>query len=157
MKKKNNDQKIGRKALTTVRQYFPGVKVVNDATKPIIVEVTPADNKKAKIQDHANCAFAVACMRTQKADGVLVARTVSYIIFGKMALRYKVPGSVRTEEIAFDREGKGGFLPGQYQLRPPSDYERLGSHPTGTTRNPSGRKARGFRHITQGVRAVLGK
>lgn len=142
------------RALRIVQYYFPQVESVEDGKKDIMIEVTTKDIANSKIKDHAKCAFATACKRTMHADGFMVSTRTAYAIFGKKAIRYRLPESVSREIVSYDRNA--GFAPGIYQLKAPGKYEQLGARVTGATHKPSGRKSPRFRHITTGIRTVLG-
>lgn len=151
--KKKVDMK-GQRALSTLRQYFPGVTAVSDATRGAEIEVTVPDSKNSISLDHARCALAVACKRSFKADGVLVGTKTCYVIHGHNAVRYKLPESTSREIVSFDR--KAGFYPGRYSLRAPGPQERFGSAQSGRTHNYSGFKKPRFHHMTGGIRTILG-
>ena len=143
------------KALHNVRKFFPKVKGVHDGTKPLEIIVTKQDDKVSRRNDHAGCAMAVACKREYKLDGVIISRSVAYLIKGGEAVRYDVPEATSREIISFDRGG--GFEPGTYRLEKP--IYKLGQ-PHG--RPPHHRHAGGegglakrFHHITGNVRANL--
>ncbi len=156
IKSKNNYGIPGKSALNLVRNYFPKVNDVRDAIKPTIVSVTPNDNKIANLKSHKTCALAVACKRTFKADGVLIGLTISYVIKGKIAYRYKNTDTISREITSFDR--KAGFATGLYQLTPISPSNRLGVSKVNPNR-PSGAKGgkSRFMHFTTGVRTALGR
>jgi hypothetical protein len=144
------------KAIHNVRKFFPKVTRVNDATKAIEIEVTEHDDKVARKKDHAECAMAVACKRKLHADGVIISRSVAYVVKGTEATRYKVPESVSREVVSFDRGG--GFGIGTYELKVP-DYNlgepHSGGHDSKSPLTHSGGLAKRFRHITTGVRTEL--
>lgn len=142
-------------ALRTVQQFFPKVKTVEDADKPMMVEITQADNSNALVRDHTTCALAVACKRTARADGVLIGTTTAYVIHGTKAMRFRLGPSIAREIVSFDREA--GFDAGWYKMCPPSESARLGYDRSGATHNPSGRSAKRFRHFTSGIRTSLQK
>ena|ERR1041385_443584 len=144
----------GSIALGIVRHYFPQVQKVVDSDRAIKIEVTGQDNSSSTIKDHKNCALAVACKRITHADGVMISTRTAYIIHGKVAHRFRLPESVSREIVSFDR--RAGFALGTYMLNAPSKWEKLGSHHTGATRNPSDRKKVAFRHFTTGIRSTLG-
>jgi hypothetical protein len=145
---------IGSVSLANVRQYFPRVERVVDADKNIKIEVNANDNSTSTIKDHKNCALAVACKRTTKADGVMISTRTAYIIHGKTAYRFRLPESVSREIVSFDR--RAGFALGTYMLNAPSKWEKLGAAHTGKTHNPSERRPVSFRHFTTGIRTALG-
>jgi len=145
---------VGQKALFTVRQYFPGVTSVADATKGAEIEVTKADSNDSVQLDHSRCALAVACKRKFQADGVLVGTTTCYVIHGHRAIRFKLLESTSREIVSFDRHA--GFFAGSYALRAPTPTEQLGAKGTGKTQNYSGFKKPKFRHVTGGIRTILG-
>ena len=138
-------------SLRTVQRWFPEVTSIRDAKEPIEIEVTADDERRSKKLNHKECAMAVACKRSFKADGVILSRTIAYVVTGKSAIRFKVPGSVGREVTAFDRGAH--FMPGVYQLSKPD--RRLGKvH--GGNKPKTGKEPQEFRHITTGIRAVLG-
>lgn len=148
-------KKPKQRALGIVREYFPGVNQVSDATKAVTIEVTPKDSVESTVQSHTTCAYAVACKRQMKADGVIIGTKTAYIIHGKRAVRYRMNESVAREIVSFDRQA--GFAVGIYQLRAPSEHECLGAMHSGRTHNPSDRRPKPFKHITSNIRAMLGR
>lgn len=140
-------------ALEIVRGFHPSVKSVADAKRGITIHVTKKDNA-AKHKNHKECALAVACKRLTKADGVIVAKSVAYVIHKNRATRFTLPEHVTREIISFDRNG--GFEPGKYQMQPPDLGHRLGGYPKRPKKKGvSGRKRR-KPTFTQNVRFSLG-
>lgn len=142
-----------KRALSIVRQFFPKVKEVSDATEALDIEVTNKDSKSAAVRNHESCAMAVACKRKTKADGVIVSIGTAYVIKGEVAYRYRVPASIQREIVSFDREA--GFAEGQYKLPPMIPSKRLGE-PQPKGRNGTTGTPHEFHHVTSGIRAVLG-
>lgn len=144
-------------ALTNVQRFFPKTRFVRDADKNVIIEVTKADVSASARRAHEGCAMAVACKRKLKVDGVIISRSIAYVVKGKKALRYFVPASVAREVVAFDRGAS--FEPGSYVLRRPDKSSRLGHMKGGHNRDNEGRKKHnpedGPRHVTQNVRTSL--
>ncbi len=146
-----------KRALNIVRRFFPQVENVEDATIPLTIEVTQSDSNNAKLKNHSGCAFAMACKRAQKADGVIVSIKTCYVVRGNRAVRYRFNESVSREVVSFDR--KGGFDPGLYAMRPPAHGERLGEIRTGrdTGERGNGKRPTKFRHKTGGIRTSLSR
>ena len=138
-------------ALTVVRKHFPDVKTVKDAKSNISVEVTKQDVAISKRGKHKECAMAVACKRKMKLDGVLIARSIGYVIKGNTATRFKIPTSLSREVTSFDRGAS--FEPGTYSLAKPD--KALGTRKRSGKHSRSG-KGPQFHHFTVGIRAVLG-
>jgi hypothetical protein len=153
-----NGKAPGGKALSMVRQYFPQVKRISDATKKEIVEVTQADNQHADVKSHRTCALAIACKRFFSADGVIIGLTTAFIIKGKVAFRFRLADTVSREITSFDR--KAGFDAGLYLLVAPCPSDKLGKErskdPVRKAKDGKGRKAQ-FRHYTRNVRTTLGR
>jgi hypothetical protein len=144
------------KALRIVRSHgFPQVEKVVDATRPAVVEVTASDNKNAVALHHNQCAFALACVRDLRADGVIIGMTTSYIIKGKTAIRYRNTETLGREITSFDR--KAGFDIGFYHLSPCSPSNAMGkSHQARSGRSGKSYNKMGhYRHYTKNVRATL--
>ena len=141
-------------ALHIVQEFFPDVKLVKDAKEPITVQVTKSDNSSAKVRDHKACAMAVACKRTEHADGVIVSVMTAYVIKGTTAIRYHLPESVSREVVSFDRDA--GFQPGEYTMTVPSPTRRLGAIIGGNTGHTKSGKKIARAHRTTGIRTVLG-
>jgi hypothetical protein len=120
-------------ALQIVKDFFPQVMGVKDAKKHLVIKVTEKDIKQAQQKDHIDCAMAVACKKGQGADGVIMAIKTAYIIKDDQAVRYKLPERTAREIVAFDKGGR--FSPGEYELKAPSKFQKLGA----STR-PSGKK-----------------
>lgn len=146
-------------ALNTVKKFFPNVKVVNDATTNAYVEVTETDVKNSKVKKHNNCAMAVACKRKFHLDGVIISKSVAYLIKGNKARRFKVPGSVAREVVSFDRGA--GFSPGKFHLQAPPPQDKMGARSKRTDlakdRSHKGEDIKKrFMHKTDNVRVDLG-
>jgi hypothetical protein len=144
------------KALHNVRKFFPKVTRVTDATKGLEIEVTKQDDKVSRRSDHAGCAMAVACKRKFNLDGVIISRSIAYLVKGDEAIRYDVPEAVSREIVSFDRGG--GFDPGAYVLDKP--YYKLGhSHGNGgvNKHTHSGGMAKRFHHVTNNIRTDLNR
>lgn len=137
-----------------IRQYFPRVTTLKDATTRAIVEVTASDNSNAHVKSHRTCALAIACKRFFNADGVIIGLTRSWVIIGNVATRYLNANTVSREITSFDRNA--GFDAGRYLLVPLSESARLG---TERSKNPNRHSkksgTRQFRHYTRNVRASL--
>ena len=149
------------KSLAIVKHFFPKVEKVIDTERPAIVEVTEADKRLSKQKDHEVCAFALACKRSFRADGVIIGLTTAYIIKGKTAERYMLAETVSREITSFDRFGREGFDVGFYHMRPASDYRKFGRKDSKHIRTPSNKKGYrevvNFQHFTRGVRTTLGR
>jgi hypothetical protein len=140
-------------ALNTVKKFFPKVKSVVDATTPTLIEVTKKDTESKAVKNHSACAMAVACKRKFKLDGVIVSRSIAYLIKGNKARRFLLPASVSREIVSFDRGA--GFQPGTYQLERVTKSLQLGpGHPQKIKNRDA--KIKQFRHITTHARSVLG-
>lgn len=139
-------------ALRKVRKYFPNVTSVEDAEKPIHIEVTPRDVTTSKRKKHAECAMAVACKRSMSLEGVIIATSTAYLIKDNKATRYKVPESVSREIVSFDRGAS--FEPGKYDLKAPREGHKIGTYGGGTSHTGTGKHHP--QHITTNVRAILG-
>lgn len=148
---------FARGALRIVRHYFPRVTRVNDADKPITVEVTRADVDWANDKDHKTCALAVACKRVFHLDGVIIGLTRSYLVKGTVATRYSNPEGLTREITSFDRHA--GFDTGIYRLPPPCPSMRFGVPRSKTEKGgaKTGQGIKTYRHFTRGVRTVIGQ
>jgi hypothetical protein len=142
--------------LSIVQTHFPKVEKVQDAKEALAIEVTASDEHKSKRRNHEECAMAVACKRAYHADGVLIARSVAYLVKGTLAVRFLIPETVSREITSFDRGGP--FKPGWYQLSRPPERSTLAykkkhaQQPDGKTDPKKKRKY----HLTTGIRTVLG-
>ena len=142
-------------SLRIVNKLFPKVKRVTDAKRNASIEVTLKDATSRGVKNHKECAMAVACKRKFKVDGVIISRSVAYLIKGSHAQRFHLPESVSREVVSFDRGA--GFAPGKYELAAVSPANILGSRderkPRTRKRNPLSPKR--FQHITTDVRVSL--
>ena len=111
-------------AVNLVQKYFPGVKEVRDAEQELPIEVISTDVTSAQRKQHASCAFAVACKRTFNLEGVLISRSIAYLVLGESAVRFQVPDKLRTETIHFDKSGS--FNLGTYTLLRVNRAHKLG-------------------------------
>jgi len=110
--------------LSNIKKFFPQVLSVTDASRNAVIEVTKKDVDSSKIKKHAECAMAVACKRKFHVDGVVISRTVAYLVKGKRARRFHLPESVSREVVSFDRGA--GFAPGNYELAAISPSNKMG-------------------------------
>lgn len=137
-----------------IRRYFPQVDVVKDATKAVVVEVTAQDNNNADVKNHLTCALAIASKRVLNADGVIIGLTTSWVIKGRVAIRYHNAETATREITSFDRNA--GFDTGSYLLSPAAPGARLGSvRSSNPNRRGNGNRKRLFRHFTRNVRTTL--
>lgn len=104
-------------ALSLIQQYHPQVKSVVDAKQAVRVDVTKEDSVKGSKRAPNKCAMARAFEREKDYDGAVISTSVSYLIKGDKAVRYKTPEAVTREIISFDRHAD--FAPGRYSLKPP--------------------------------------
>lgn len=142
-------------ALRLVNKFFPKVDSVVDARSKAQIEVTAQDATSRAVKSHSACAMAVACKRKFNLDGVIISRSVAYLVKGKQARRFHLPSSVSREIVSFDRGS--GFSPGKYELSAIAKANRLGAR----IQRPKDHAQRDghpkkFRHITTNVRSVLG-
>jgi hypothetical protein len=89
-----------------------------EATQPMVIEVNQDDVRFAIRKDPTNCAFSVACRRSDKR--IIAAyffRSVAWLQYPKKLVRYHLPHSMQKEIVSFDRSKK--MDPGTYQLTPP--------------------------------------
>lgn len=141
--------------LGIVRKFFPEVTSVEDAVRPIKIAVSTGDTRSRAVKDHNACAMAVACKRSLSLDGVIISRSTAYLVKGRRATRYKLPSSVSREVVSFDRGA--GFAPGDYVLSAVPVNQRLGMRTGGDKDEETGNgRPKQFRHLTTGVRTVLG-
>ena len=144
-------------ALSTVNKFFPRVKKVTDATEKTIIEVTARDAASKAVKDYGACVMAVACKRKLHLDGVIIARSVAYMVKGDEAIRYLVPATVAREIVSFDRGS--GFEVGTYELAKICKTHKLGERggrEIDPNRDHGDKKVRKFRHVTANIRSVLG-
>lgn len=139
-------------ALNIIQKYYPNVNRVVDSKKPIVVSVTPEDNKFSKAKSHNKCAMARACQRQEHADGAIISVRSAYVIKGNVAFRYRVPESVSREVVSFDR--KSGFSPGTYQLATYGPNDLIGKKSSGVPSKPNSNK-KIIRHHTTNIRTSL--
>lgn len=112
-------------ALYRIRKLFPKVKVVTDATEPIVVNVTREDGNKSKMKNHEECALATACIREKIADHAIISVGFSYLIKNNVATRYRTSPGVAREITSYDRHKD--FAPGNdYLLAAVPPTMRLG-------------------------------
>jgi hypothetical protein len=141
-------------ALRTVQKFFPGVTAVVDAERNAVIEVMSRDANPRASKNHEECALAVACKRQMNLDGVIIARSVAYLVKGKRARRFMLPPGTAREVVSFDRGA--GFEPGRYLLSAVTKNKKLGALTSGSNRRSGAGKPPRFRHLTANVRTVLG-
>ena len=143
-----------KSALNIVQKFFPKVGAVKDATRNTVIEVTKRDEAASRRKDHNQCAMAMACQRAMHLDGVIIARTIAYLVKDRVATRYCLPESVTREVVSFDRGG--GFAPGEYKLLKPNISHRLDSAGGHNRQKKNTAKRPEPKHMTSGIRTVLG-
>ena len=131
---------------------FKNVTRVVDASKRVQIEVTKGDVSASARKSHRGCAMAVACKRKLQLDGVIMSRSIAYLIKDKVATRYTVPATLAREVVSFDRSGI--FEPGSYHLSKPEQI--LGRRGGKTVHGTPKKSLEGMRHITANVRTSLG-
>lgn len=141
-------------ALNTVRKFFPGVTEVVDALRPAKIEVVARDANPRAAKNHEACALAVACKRQMNLDGVIISRSIAYLVKGKKARRFQLPPGTAREVVSFDRGA--GFAPGVYLLSAVTPNKKMGTRQGSDQRTPGNGKPKQFRHLTANVRTVLG-
>lgn len=140
-------------SLRIVQKFYPDVSAVKDATKAVRIEVTKADVRTSAVKSHKGCAMAVACKRKMHLDGVVISRSIAYLVKENLATRYEVPAALAREVVAFDRGGS--FETGEYQLKKPHAYIAMGtSRKTG--KRDGSKPAQSPRHVTANIRTSLG-
>lgn len=100
-----------------------GVNVV-DASKKIVLHISPRDVAKGDNKNPSACAAAQACLRQLHADDARVHIGRTYLKIDNKWVRYRTSKALRSEIVAFDRGGK--FMPGEYTLEPMPPSDRLG-------------------------------
>jgi len=137
--------------LKNVQKFYPRVKTLVDADKPVVITVTENDQITGHIMEETECALAVACKRQFK-GGAIIGLSASYIIKGTRAIRYKTSNSISREIVTFDRHKD--FSPGVYTLVPFSPANRLQNrtrkYKPGSGETPT--KSRIAYHLTTRVR-----
>lgn len=106
-----------------IQTLYPNKRII-DATKPVDLNVTSRDIKKADPSNPRACAFAQCLLRTEPIEEAIVWKTTAYLVYPRRVVRYKVNGSLQNEIVALDRGGE--FAPGTYTLIPFSPANRLG-------------------------------
>ena len=125
-----------------------GLPVI-DAKEPIEFTVTRRDINRGGLQAPDSCAMALACKREHHSKDVRIHIHYSYVLEKDHWLRYRTPGCVVREIIAFDRGGS--FDPGEYQLLVPYKSDRL-LLKTPRRQRPNKRLSKRYMHITANVR-----
>lgn len=131
-----------------------GLPVVT-SRKSLKLHITTTDCKKGRTKDPGACAAALALIRTVEGCSkarVHIGRT--YLQVGKKWLKFRTPGALRSEIVAFDRGGV--FEPGDYTLMPlaPSERAREGEAKTlGAPKRGRPGYHRAAPHTITGVRA----
>lgn len=141
-------------SLSIVQRFFPDVEVVKDASRNVTIEVTKKDINSSQVKNLKSCAIAQACKRAMHLDGVVISRSIAYLVKDKHAIRYVLSDAATKEIIAFDRGGS--FEPGEYKLHKPHDAIAINSgHQAPTSRNKKRAKRGSPRHLTANIRMSL--
>lgn len=143
-------------AIGIVQKFFPKVKKVTDSTEKAVIEVTARDAQSKAVRDHGACVMAVACKRKLHVDGVIISRSVAYLIKGDEAVRYQIPSSVAREIVSFDRGA--GFETGTYELSKIDKSRKLGGREKRELDPNREHLTKDVRthHVTTNIRSVLG-
>jgi hypothetical protein len=104
--------------------------ILEDATKDLILEVSPEDIKRSTTKDPSRCVFATCAVRQLNADEAIVFRTRAYIRKGKVWKRYIVSEAIARELVIFDRGGRPEG--GKFLLKRPYPSGLLGNPKQGT-------------------------
>lgn len=154
--KKRVDVDNHDRTLRGVQAHIPRVTSVTDAKSDALVHVTKRDVDWASKKNHSHCALARACEAMVGVDAAIISRATAYLVYGKVAIRYRLPTATINEVVAFDRGGD--FMPGEYLLKAPGKSAKLGAgrnRPSGRhSKNPTKRRRYAF---TQGIRSRLVK
>lgn len=130
-----------------------GVKVV-DAKKPLTLHISVGDVKKGSNKNPSSCAAAQACLKLPGVTQAKVHISTTYIKLADKWLRFRTPGALRSEIVAFDRGGT--FEAGEYTLAPMSPTLRLGVGATGSntskTKPHGSKKKKRKMHLVKGIR-----
>lgn len=144
-------------SLGIVKKFFPKVTKVTDATENSFIEVTAKDAASKAVRDYGACVMAVACKRKLHLDGVIIARSVAYLVKNGEATRYLLPPSVSREIVSFDRGA--GFETGRYELAKVGKSQRQGARKRNDldpNRHHENKGKTKFKHVTTNIRSVLG-
>lgn len=131
---------------------FKQVTKVVDASNSIPIELLPDDVLKGKRYKPTECAFAKACSRQIRIDGVMINRGSSYLIQGKTAFRFITPENMTRAILDFDKNGH--MQPGRYLLRAPALSSRLGQKRGGDGRYVRPKKKTTLVHYADRVRRI---
>ena len=157
-KRKAAVKPTGVKLPRSVKRLFPQVATTRDAVRGVHVTVTQKDSDGGKRMKASECALAIAAKRAFEADGVIIGMSVSYLIKGDTAIRYKTPESVSREIVSFDRHHD--FAPGNYALAAIPASQRLGvqyerrhgkDHPSGRSNRIVHKETARVRVLEHGV------
>jgi hypothetical protein len=132
---------------------------VKDATKKIVLTITPQDVKSGAKKNANSCAAANALCRQEGCEAAKVHMSRAYIKKGKTWYRFAVPTALKNEVLAFDRGG--AFEPGDYILAPVQPSVRIGAPrthgPKRKNHHSTGKAPARKRpyHVVSGVRARM--
>lgn len=129
-----------------------GIKL-EDATKPIVIELLDTDIIKGHKKSHRECIFACAAKRLDGVRAAYFYLSTAWLEYDKKAVRYLLPASVQKEIVSFDRSGV--TKPGFYQLSSVHASQRSGyNRGLRKPNRKSKSKSRRLRHRTEDVRSV---
>lgn len=97
---------------------------LEDATESAVLNLTLQDIKQAKVKNFRFCAFARAAKRQYGCKQAYFFRQTAWFEYKDKMVRYRLPGTVQREIVAFDRDG--GMMPGEYKISPVNPSMRLG-------------------------------
>lgn len=128
-------------------------KGIADSKEKVVLKPQACDVKGARRHNPQQCVIAKCASRVLKPDAVAIGRSLAYLVFDGLAVRFYVPPISRRLVEEFDTVGRVRSLP--IQLNPIFDSWKLGSRPSGSSKTkPSKKPLKRARKI--GVRAVGG-
>lgn len=131
-------------------------KGVADARERIVLQPMACDVKGAKRHNGQQCVIAKALQRVHKPQAVAVGRSLAYVVFDGLAIRFQLPVASRKMVEEFDQRGRARSAP--VELAAISRSWKLGKPQARDTRTERDRAnaPKRARYRKVGVRAAGG-
>lgn len=90
--------------LEPIREFI--TKGIADASEKVVIHPLACDVKGAKRYDGQQCVIARALTRTMHPQAVAVGRSLAFVVFKGLAIRFRVPAASKKLVEGFDQRGR---------------------------------------------------
>lgn len=144
-------ERIPHSHLDPIKEFI--TKGIADARETVVLQPQACDVRGAKRHNGQQCVIAKALQRVHKPQAVAVGRSLAYVVFNGLAIRFKMPDASRKVIEEFDSRGRVRVAPIELRVVEPSWRLRAKRVPRVKTGRKTQTRARTKR---LGVRAIGG-